>query len=143
MGILDFLKKNILNENHNDIKTEEKTMELLYDEVIEVTHTNTENRQKILKKLWNDEEPIDDIYGRLLACEPDIEDGEMLSGKKCIKVVVLNDKGFNDELGYIPDKYYDVLHNYAGPTRGYKVDLYAKKELNEYKLNVRIRFFEL
>lgn len=141
MGILDFLKKNVQNKN-NSIKTEEKK-KLVYDEIIEVTHTNTENRQGIIKKLYQDEEPIECEYGRLLACKPDIEDGEMLSGKKCIKVIVENDKGFKDELGYIPDKYYDILHSYAGPTRGYTVDLYAKKEVEEYKLNARIKFFDL
>lgn len=87
MGILEFLKKSIKNEK-TDIKPEmkiENKKEIVYDKMIEVTHTNTEGRQKLIKQLIKNDEFLNGneyFQDDLICCDADIEDGEMPSGKK-------------------------------------------------------------
>ena len=79
--------------------------------------------------------------GILLGCNRDIEDGEMISGKKCINVVVINARGYKDIVGYIPDNLIEELHTTVAESYGYSVDLYANQDDDLYTLKARIKFY--
>lgn len=131
-----------LDDALETIKTyNENLKNIIYDKTILLTHTNTEGRQRIIKKLVNDNSIEKSNDGILLGCNRDIEDGEMISGKKCINVVVINARGYKDIVGYIPDNLIEELHTTVAESYGYSVDLYANQDDDLYTLKARIKFY--
>ena len=150
MRLLDFFKNIIKNETA-EVK-EETTMQnqkqTIYEKMIEVTHTNTEGRQKLIKQLIKNDDflkGMDYFQEELIGCDADIEDGEMPSGKKCIKVVVRLEENKNpSQLGYIPENFEEELHEEVKKADGYSVDLYVNTEEDgKYSLKVKIKFYKL
>jgi len=150
MGLLDFLKNIIKNEN-TEVK-EETTMknqkQIIYEKMIEVTHTNTDGRQKLIKQLIKNDDFLkgnDYFQDELIGCDADIEDNEMPSGKKCINVIVrLDENKYPSHLGYIPENLEDELHEEVKKADGYSVDLYVNTEEDgKYSLKVKIKFYKL
>lgn len=149
MGILDFLKKVLKSEDVNVIQEHaiENKKQIIYEKMIEVNNTSTEGRQKLIKQLIKNDDFIKDnnfFQNELIGCDVDIEDDEMPSGKKCIKVVVrLDDNGYSSQLGYIPESFEDELHSEVKKADSYSVDLYVSTEDNgKYSLKVNIKFYK-
>ena len=117
---------------------------IIYQNKMDVERCETESRQNIIKQfLINDDIDINgEIFNELLSQEVDIEEGTMLSGKKCIKVVS-DYKNVHYELGYIPQKYEKELYDEITGNRGYSVDLYVTKKDGVFKARVKIMVAEL
>lgn len=150
MGILDFFKKSIKNKTVelNQESTVKNQKQVIYEKIIEVTRTNTEGRQKLIKQLIKNDDFLkgnDYFQDELVGCDVDIEDSEMPSGKKCINVIVrLDENKYPSQLGYIPENFEDELHNEIKKADGYSVDLYVNTEEDgKYSLKVKIKFYKL
>lgn len=136
----------IPNKYINELSSYNK--EVLYEKTIIVTHTNTEGRQKLIKQLIkNDEDLKQQEYFQddLICCDADIEDGEMPSGKECIKVVVKRGNNeYSYQVGYIPEEFEKELHNEVEKADGYSVDLYVSTEDDgKYSIKAKIKFYKI
>ncbi|MGN1223114.1 MAG: hypothetical protein ACI4T1_03185 [Christensenellales bacterium] len=69
---------------------EDNKKKIVYDNVIDITHTYYEGRQKIFRNLVQNHSLSENEYGVLLDCKSDIEDGKIMSGKPCVNVIIEN-----------------------------------------------------
>ena len=148
MKLKDFINKtfnNILSNNKkSEIKNKnEHKQTTIYSKTFTITHSDTDSRQKIIKELIKENELSlsEDLEFEPLFCSSEIEEGTMLSGKKCLKVITI----YNDficELGYIPKEFEPELYDALNNSDNYTTSLYVTKKNNIYYIQLEIEFFK-
>lgn len=89
--IISFVKNNTLQKQNVNLSTPKK--ELIYDKIIPVSNSDTEGRQKIIRKLLKESDiPLsDDIFQECLFCECDIKEPNFKSKSKILEVFIIGD----------------------------------------------------
>lgn len=148
MNLLDrILKKVNINNSSSNIEKPKKA--LIYDKIIPIVNTDTDGRQKIIKKLLkeNDISLSEDIFQESLFCECDIKEPEFKSKTKILEVYANiyyeeSNNTYPYTLGYITNEYQELFNDELHNNTYYSTSLYVSKNEKLYTLDVRIQFYK-
>lgn len=141
--IIDLLTNNNNNNQTNQSTNKEPPKKtLIYDKIIPLINTNTEGRQKIIKKLLKEDSiPLnEDIYLEPLCVECGIKEPEFESKTKILEVYVTLDYDYT--MGYIHKDYIELLDERLHNNTCYSTILYASKDDKKYNLDVGIQIYQ-
>lgn len=139
MNIKNWIYSNFLTKSSKTNKKPDS--KIVCSKLINVTHCNTENRQKVIKKLIEQDDLFDteNPNNEPLSCSPEIDEYKSLSGRKMLKVIVLLDDYICD-LGYIPREFENELNAALNNSDNYYTNLFVTKKNNIYYLKIQITF---